>query len=790
MKMKQVYAAICWTAIPFMVASAKPATTNPPSVTVVQEGQARAVIVVAPGLMAADLKMTYKTPADERNAEKKRQLVRDSVLDLAMYLERMSGAKIEIVEAPLGKEDKRLPIYVGAPAVEKFGPITLKAPAQQGFRVVVKPEGIGLMGENHQSTSFSVYEVLERLGCRWMMPSEMGEVIPELKTIALPIGDTVSAPGTEARFLWHLDPVYLRRIRNGGAGVSAGHCLEVYDKNTGNYGYLTKAQLEAHPDWNAMMGGKRSINGRFCWANTEVSDAVADAILAKLDAGASRYVSLSPQDGSRFCECEKCKALDSGDYDPIMATVSMTDRFINFCNRIATRVTAKYPDVQFGFLAYVQYTQAPTREKLHPNLAVQLAPINYCRAHAMTDPCASRQMLRKIVEAWGKATSKISYYQYMFNLAEYSAPYPMMHQMIEELPIIYANQVKCWQPEGMSNLDQILPGHYLSNRMAWDPKGHPREILDEFFALFYGAASGPMRKYWTLWDEAWTKVDEHAGANWAYPRRFTPEFMKSARLTMNDALASTKTPMEARRVKMQDESLRQMEAFMKLRWDLNEGRLANLGPDSKTWLDRQIALGAEYQAEGAFSKIRWTPHTAAGHWFVHYMQPPYLDASRISEKHSWISAPLRTWKYAQDKPKTGEAQGWHKADFDDATWNTTDVGVETWSTLGLQDFYGPVWYRTNVQVQATPEGKKTFLWISATDGNARVFVNGRPIPYVNAKGETKDFATGYGAPFSFDISAALKPNAANLIAIEGTHIFINELGTGGLLGPVYLYQEK
>ncbi len=30
----------------------------------------------------------------------------------------------------------------------------------------------------------------------------------------------------------------------------------------------------------------------------------------------------------------------------------------------------------------------------------------------------------------------------------------------------------------------------------------------------------------------------------------------------------------------------------------------------------------------------------------------------------------------------------------------------------------------------------------------------------------------------------------NQITIEGTHTFINELGTGGLLGPVYLYQEK
>ncbi len=786
--------ALCAVLVPGLCAAAAPAKAA--SVVVIKDGKSRAVIVVAPELIPEEEPAKGKAvkkpklTAEELDALRKLRFVRDSVDDLAMYLEKMSGAKIEIVAAPLAAGDRRLPIYVGDTAVQKFGPMTLKDPASQGFRVVVANDGIGLMGENYQSTSFAIYEMLERLGCRWMMPSDLGEVIPEQKTITMPIGDVSSAPGTLGRFLWHLDPVYLRRIRNGGSGVSAGHALENHSKGTGDYGYLTLKQLEEHPDWNAMFNGKRSVNGRFCWGNTEVSDAVADSIIARLHASHSSHVSLSPQDGSNFCECEKCKALDTGDFDPVMNTMSITDRFVNFCNRIATRVTKTHPDVQFGFLAYVQFTQAPVREKLHPNLAVQLAPINYCRAHAMTDDCVSRQRMRKIVEDWGKATSKISYYQYMFNLAEYTAPYPMMHQMSVEQPIIYANNVKYWQPEGMTNLDQILPGHYISNRMAWNPKANPAEILDEFFIGFYGAASQTMRKYWTLWDDAWTKVDEHAGANWAYPRRFTPEFMKAARAAMDEATAAAKTPLVARRVKLQDESLRQMELFMSLRWDLNEGRLETLGTKSKQWLARQIELGSEYQAQGAFSKIRWTPHTAGGHWFVHYMQPPYLDAGRISETNNWISPPLRNWKYAQDKPKTGEEQGWHKADFDDATWKTTDVGIETWNTLGLQDFYGPVWYRMSVPVKAIPAGKKTFLWIPATDGQARVFVNGQAIPYVNAKGETKDRASGYGAPFSFDISSALKPGAQNQITIEGTHIFINELGTGGLLGPTYLYQEK
>ena len=46
------------------------------------------------------------------------------------------------------------------------------------------------------------------------------------------------------------------------------------------------------------------------------------------------------------------------------------------------------------------------------------------------------------------------------------------------------------------------------------------------------------------------------------------------------------TAAEYRRVKMQDEALRQFERWMQMVWDLNEGRLANLGPQSERWVGR------------------------------------------------------------------------------------------------------------------------------------------------------------------------------------------------------------
>jgi hypothetical protein len=755
----------------------------PQSVTLVKDGQAQSAIYVAPEVMADDKKISpVTTPFAEREAEADRRLLRDSVKDLSHYLQKMSGAAVEVLTTPPG--DKRLPIYIGTLAAQKFGPVK-KTTGGQSFRVVASQNGIGLYGESDQSSSYAIYELLDRLGCRWFMPSELGEEIPHRSTLVFPVLDFSGAPGTLFRNIWYADADFKRRVRSSAGYddshyIAAGHALE---------GYVTKEQREQHPEWRAIIGGKPDPM-RLKWSNPGVQQAVADAIIARLDKQYVPSISISPYDGASFDESDDTK-WDAGDTDPVMGGPSITDRYVKFCNIIAEKVTKKYPNVKLGFLAYAQYTQPPLREKLHPNLVPMFAPINYCRAHAITDDCPSRSRMKAMIEAWGKAApGGVAYYNYMFNLAEYSAPYPMIHQMKEELPIIYANNVKYWMPEGMSNFEQVLPGLYLTIRKAWNPQADSDAILNEFFARFYGAAEKPMRKYWTLFDDQWTKVDEHSGSGWSYARRFTPEFMQEARATMDEALQAASTPSEYRRVEMQDASLKQFELWMRMVWDLNDGKLLNLGPQSELWMSGQLYLANAYGKQYAFSKTYWSP-TAAGRWFNLFFQPAYLDATRVAKNFTVISPPLREWKYFVDREKAGEAQGLFKPEYSDGDWKTTDIAVERWATLGIPDYFGPMWYRQSVKVPAVPAGKKVYLWVSQEDGDVKVWVNGRPILYVNAKGETQDaFHNGYGTPVSFDITAAIKPGAQNQIAIEGTRVFINELGTGGLLGPVYLYREK
>jgi hypothetical protein len=396
----------------------------------------------------------------------------------------------------------------------------------------------------------------------------------------------------------------------------------------------------------------------------------------------------------------------------------------------------------------------------------------------------------------------------MYHLAEVSVPYPMMHQMSEELPILYRNKVTFWQPETAPNFDSILPGMWLSMRMAWNSKLEPKQVLDDLFTKFYGGSSAPMRRYWQIIDDAWTNAPAHSGSGWSYLHRFTPEVMKAARAAMDEALAAASTPVEYQRVKLFDESLRQFERFMQLRRDLSEGRLENLDLRSTQWLGAQLALADEYSPNYAFGKVPWTPRTMPGTYFQSFFETTYLDAARIADKrgaYTLISpTPLRQWKYAfversaqgtePEKLKAalqhGEDRGWQKADFDDKSWKMTDSATEAWADMNLPNEFGTMWYRANINMPKLPDGKKVFLWIAATDGNTKLYINGQHVPFVNAKAETLDGATGYAKPISFDITGVIKPDAVNQITIAGTREFLNELGTGGLLGPVYFYREK
>jgi hypothetical protein len=735
--------------------------------------------------------------------ELRRRLQRDSVADLALYLGKMSGAKIEVVEGlPAG--EKRIPIYIGAEAQKVFGPVGKTKSGLFAFRVVAGKKGVGLYGESEYGTSYAIYELLHRLGCRWFMPTELGDCVPSRPALAVPEMDEALAPATEARGMWQGGEDYLRRNRLNGHDA----ILWLHEAQGAVEAYITAEQRQAHPEWCLQIDGKpHPVFLR--WTRQDVADAMADNIIREIETTYEPMLKAGLRLGFGFVPGDYVVPADDPEeakadpvqrvWEPAAGRWSVTDRYILLANRVAERVGKKYPSVLFRVLAYVNVSMPPAKNPVHPNIEVQIAPIDFNRHHPMTWTNHPNEFwLRDMVQGWGKKASRLNAYWYGMNLAELSAPNPFITKWGTDIPVLLDSHLTEWSPETMAGWESMLPGYVLASRMTFFGNEKADDILQDLWTRFYGPAAEPMGRYWRRIDQAWTGANEYAGAHWGYLRMFTPEVLAGARADINEALKMAGKPgsLEYRRVKLIDESLGLFEQYMKMRRDWATANLKNLGADYATWISGLSNMVAHYKnpaddtyVQGRFGTFIYPDGAIAG---------PYRAASRMEAEFARVGAPLLEWKWKHNPGPEAASLPWTAPGFSDTNWLTTQVARDTWSSLGHHNTMteasanrsGRMAYRASQKLDALPAGKKVFLWIGSTDGSAKVFVNGRHVKYVTPdKGEVKDAFSGYCQSARFDITASLKAGD-NQFTILCERTWLNELGTGGLMGPVVLYREK
>jgi len=390
------------------------------------------------------------------------------------------------------------------------------------------------------------------------MPGELGTVLSPVPELKVPPFTQERAPAFSYRYPWlcflEESPeaaLWLRRAGFGGTQpVLVMH----------NFDFMYRHR-EAHPEFFALVdgvrdcqpgGSKSAVIGQcnLCLSNEEMIRQFAADISDHFDQHPEqRFFPVGPPDGmTRICEGPRCQ-------EQIDREAPENGRYSNyvwgFIAKLAVEVAKRHPDRYVGCFAYERYNRPPTRiEKLPPNVVVMI-----CKQRRLFVLPGEKQRVLEGVAAWQEKASAVYYWDYY--LFDGWLPWrglPILYSRIieEDLRWMQAHGIRGEfieaegaADEGVHKVHRPATQHlnlYLTARLAWDPALNVRDLLEEYYRLFYGPAESEMREFWTCAETVRNEAGVRAAktADLQPETVFTPEVL--ARLADLLSRAVAKAP--------------------------------------------------------------------------------------------------------------------------------------------------------------------------------------------------------------------------------------------------------
>ena len=276
--------------------------------------------------------------------------------DLAKHLELITGIKPVI-----GKR---------ADATAVFSFIRPQGEPKAKFTAFARREGSTIRfwgddevtrGKPQYGSAYGVAEFLERfLGVLWVGPGDDGIVFAQRTSCDVPDD-----------WKWERKyPFYVSLMRNVDMEwcVRMKHAVRRPFPYRHAFGMWQDKYLKEHPEYFGLnLYGRRGVEegrsnrAKLCLSN----DACIDQIISDwTSSGTNKFLNICPNDGTLgFCHCEKCLALDER-HPGESFYANLTDRYLNFWNRVTARALSVRPDVKVVTYIYSYYRHPPRREKI------------------------------------------------------------------------------------------------------------------------------------------------------------------------------------------------------------------------------------------------------------------------------------------------------------------------------------------------------------------------------------------------------------------------------------------
>ncbi len=396
------------------------------------------------------------------------------------------------------------------------------------FTLKTKGNVIYAAGNNPRSAMFAVFELLERLGCRWFWPGKDGEYLPApAKDLSVGDLDIHSAAAFAHR--------QLASHPNGDKSLFFAHNKMNPMGDPHGYGFSTswgghsfnwmfpedcktiEEYFKKYPEQFALNNGIRVIN-QHCYTNPDT----VKTFLKWIDNfwkthPDTEYLTLSARDTPIYCKCPECSKYDS------------STLFFQFVKKLIEETEKTHPGKKYNTIAYSFYLNAPKVTLPCDNLNMSYCMYNRCYKHQFSDKsCPVNPRAIQAVEEWKKTGVNLGIYGYHFDIFSGEPVLtPITPIIAEELRWARKNGITFWQTEYYAGFNTKKPlwdsrpfvnrfPAYAIAKLLWNPDLDEKALLAEFCKYTFGDGAKEMEQYYTLMQEAWQK-EGHASYYFSNP---------------------------------------------------------------------------------------------------------------------------------------------------------------------------------------------------------------------------------------------------------------------------------
>ena len=433
--------------------------------------------------------------------------------ELQQYIEQMSGAKLPIT-SDLTTTNRS--IFVGYN--ERVANMTgARKPRKNDEDFTYRTVGKDLLiwGGSARGTMYGVFTFLEReLGIHWLTPK--CTVVPTYREWKMPRLNHSEAPFVKYRysnyFVARDVPQWSAHTRENmkwtPQSSSFGGMEAYYGAHTMEWLVPVKEFFATHPEYFCLREGKRYDGyGQLCLSNPEVLEICKTRMAQRMRENPEyRIYSVSQNDNFRFCQCDKCKAIEDqyGGHSGLI---------VWFVNQVADAVKDEFPDKFIGTFAYQYTRQPPTGIKPRENVVIRLCSIECCFAHPLDAGCPQNEAFMRDLKGWSEIAPHLFIWDYIVDYAQYIAPWPNFQVLGPNIKIFGDNKAigifeeAQYQSAG-AEFDEMKA--WTVNQLLWNPEQNVDSLVSIFIKNYYGKAAPHVKEYYDLC-QSLVKPDVHYG---------------------------------------------------------------------------------------------------------------------------------------------------------------------------------------------------------------------------------------------------------------------------------------